>query len=89
VLLNKSELILWPFDYRFRQLEDAAKEEVQKLEDSVTSKIENREKDGSSSTDLLDPMGTSNIGFPGGFFSNMFGSMGAGLAKARQPWWKG
>jgi hypothetical protein len=73
---------------RFKQLEDAAKEEVQKLEDSATSKIGNRKKDESSSTDL-DPMGSSNLGFSGGFLSNLFGTMGAGLAMARQPWWKG
>lgn len=75
--------------YRFKQLEDAAKEEAQKFEDSVTSKMGNRKKDESSSTDILDPMGSSNIGFSGGFLSNMFGSMGAGLAMTRQPWWKG
>jgi hypothetical protein len=75
--------------YRFKQLEDAAKEEVQKLEYSVSSKIGNRKKDESSSTDLLDPMGSSNVGFSGGFLRNMFGTMGAGLAMARQPWWKG
>jgi hypothetical protein len=74
---------------RFKQLEDAAKEEAQKLEDSVTSKMGNRKKDESSGTDLLDPMGSSNLGFSGGFLSNIFGPMGAGLAMARQPWWKG
>ncbi|XP_023708109.1 transforming growth factor-beta-induced protein ig-h3, partial [Cryptotermes secundus] len=73
----------------FKQLEDAAKEEAQKFEDSVTSKIGNRKKDESSSTDILEPMGSSNLGFSGGFLSNMFGSMGAGLAVTRQPWWKG
>jgi hypothetical protein len=74
--------------YRFKHLEDAAKEEVQKLEDSVTSKIGNL-KDESTSTDLMDPMDSSNLGFSGGFLSNVFGTMGAGLAMARQPWWKG
>jgi hypothetical protein len=72
--------------YRFKHLEDAAKEEVQKLEDSAASKIGNRKKEESSSTDLLDPMGTSTIDFSGGLLSNLFG---AGLAMARQPWWKG
>jgi hypothetical protein len=75
--------------HRFKQLEDEAKEEVQKLEDSVTSKLGNRKKDESSNTDLLDPVDSSSLGISGGFLSNLFGTMGAGFSLARQPWWKG
>lgn len=74
--------------FRFKQLEDAAEEEAQKLESTI-SHTGNQKKDESSSTELLDPMGSSDIGFSGGLLSNLFGSMGAGFAMARQPWWKG
>jgi hypothetical protein len=73
---------------RFKQLEDAAVEEAHKLESAV-SHAGNQKKDESTNTELLDPMGSSDIGFSGGFLSNLFGSMGAGFALARQPWWKG
>jgi hypothetical protein len=57
--------------------------------ESAVSQIGNQKKDESSSTELLDPMDSSDLGFSGGFLSNLFGNMGAGLAMARQPWWKG
>ncbi|KDR10948.1 transforming growth factor-beta-induced protein ig-h3-like [Zootermopsis nevadensis] len=76
------------FRQGFKQLEDAAEEEAQKLESTI-SHTGNQKKDESSSTELLDPMGSSDIGFSGGLLSNLFGSMGAGFAMARQPWWKG
>jgi hypothetical protein len=69
---------------RFKHLEDAAEEEVEKLEDSVISKIGNS-KDEDSSTEVLDPLSSSELDFPGGFLNSFFG----GMAKARQPWWKG
>jgi hypothetical protein len=57
--------------------------------ESAVSQIGNQEKDESSSTELLDPMDSSDLGFSGGFVSNLFGNMGAGFGMARQPWWKG
>jgi hypothetical protein len=58
---------------------------VEKLEDSVIKKIGNGKTEEDSSTEVLDPMGTSDFGFSGGFLNSFFG----GMAKARQPWWKG
>jgi hypothetical protein len=70
---------------RFKHLEDAAEEEVEKLEESVIRRTGNDKKDESSSTEDLDPLSNSDLGFSGGFLNNFFG----GIAKARQPWWKG
>jgi hypothetical protein len=70
---------------RFKHLEDAAEEEVDKFEDSVIGKIGNGKTDDDSSTEVLDPIGSPDLGFSGGFLNSFFG----GMAKARQPWWKG
>jgi hypothetical protein len=55
------------------------------MEDSVIGKIGNGKTDDDSSTEVLDPIGSPDLGFSGDFFNSFFGSM----AKARQPWWKG
>lgn len=82
------------FQQGFKQLESAAKEEVEKIESSKakSGSQAGEGKDEETGTDLLDIGGSSDFssfGLPGGFLSNLFGSMGTGLAMARQPWWKG
>lgn len=57
---------------------------MEKFEDSVIRKVGNG-KSEEESTEVLDPMGSSDLGFSGGFLNSFFG----GMAKARQPWWKG
>lgn len=59
------------------------------MEDMAASKIEHHKKEESSPTEILDPIGSSDFGFSGGFLSNLFGTMGVSMSKARQPWWKG
>jgi len=58
---------------------------VEKLEDSIIRKTGNDKTEEDGSTEILDPMGSPDLGFSSGFLNSFFG----GMAKARQPWWKG
>ena len=73
---------------RFRQLEDSAKAEVEKLADTLEhSAVSDSDRKDDSSTELEDPFEDTDIdsfGFPG--FFNMFNTR---VSAGRQPWWKG
>ena len=55
------------------------------MEDSIIRKTGNDKTEEDGSTEILDPMGSPDLGFSSGFLNSFFG----GMAKARQPWWKG
>lgn len=66
-------------------MEDEDEEEVEKLEERVIRNKGKGKIEDERSDEVMDKMGSKDIGFKGGLIKRLLG----GMEKERKKWWKG